>query len=534
MLASNNSSAGVYTAENDRSQRLEAVSTSTGAIVGASNRGPIGVATLTVDNEDHKLVFGNADARVSYMHYCAELFHKESSRLYSVRVALDYKFGGMFIETKSNFATTRNLESGFESLNEIQFQLNDILFIYAADPGAWNNEIEIVYYPDINDLSGEAFFIEVYENGSAVATEVFRCTIYDKVDGNGKQLFVEDAINKKSSLIRVALNEAHPAFEVRENPDIMNAIGSGKLIGGDNGRDIRTSDPEALAAILQAWELYEDWEFIDVNILINGGYALPAVHLKMDEIAVKRQDCIAVLDMPSDMQEATDAVDYRRNVLGFSTSHSAIYTPDIQIRDKVQGRDIYIPPSGYVASRYAYTDNAEAPWFAPGGTDRGNLSECSGVAYKYKQGHKNMLAENQINYIVAMAGNGVNIMGADTMYATASALRDIGIRRMLCFLKATVRIGQLFGVYEPNDDILRTQMRTSVEDVLLPIKRKRGLYWYQVICSRANNTNEMMDNGDLLIDVYLDPTRYAKRIHLNAIVPRTGELTTTEELLDQL
>lgn len=534
MLASNNTSAGVYTAENDRSQRLEAVSTSTGALVGASHRGPIGVPTLTVDNEDHKLTFGNANARVSYMHYCAELFHRESSRLYSVRVALDYKFGGMFIETKVNFSRTRKLMAGFESLNELQFRTDDILFIYGANPGEWNNGIEIVYYPDVNDLAGEAFFIEVYENGSAVATEVFRCTTHDRIDGNNNQMFIEDAINSKSKLIRVALNENHPGFAVRENPKLINAVGNGMLEGGDNGRDIQTSDNEALAAILQGWELYEDWEYIDVNILINGGYAVPAVHLKMDAVAEKRQDCIAVLDMPRDKQEAVDAVDYRRNILALSTSHSAIYTPDIQIRDKENGRDIYIPPSGYVASRYAYTDRVEAPWFAPGGTDRGNLPECSGVAHKYKQGHKNMLAENQINYIVAMSGNGINIMGADTMYATASALRDIGIRRMLCFLKATVRIGQLFGVYEPNDDLLRTQMRTSVEDVLLPIKRKRGLYWYKVICSRANNTNEMMDNGDLLVDVYLDPTRYAKRIHLNAIVPRTGELSTTEELIDQL
>ena len=533
MLATNSSSAGVYTVTNDRSQRLSAASTSTGATVGAALKGPVGVPTLTVDNDDYQLVFGDKNAQVSFMHYCAELFHRESSRLYTVRVALDYKFGGVFVETRTNFSRTRPLLQGFESLSEVQFQTNDILFIYGANPGDWNNDIEVVYRPDTTDLSGEAFFVEVYVGGSSVAVEQFRCTTHDKIGANGAQMFIEDVINQRSQYIRVAVNDSHPAFQVRNNPDLINAIGSAQLAGGDNGKDIRTDDPESLAAILQGWDKFSNWEEVDVHILINSGYAVPAVHLKMDNIAVTRNDCIAVLDMPSDKQEATDAVDYRRNILNLNSSHSAIYTPDIEIYDATNDRDIFIPPSGYVASRYAYTDKKDALWFAPGGTDRGNLSECSGVRHKYKLGHKNILAENQINPIISIAGSGINIFGADTMQSIPSALSDIGVRRMICFLNATVRINQLFGVYEPNDDVLKTQMQTSIEDILKPIKRKRGLYWFKVICSRKNNPNDLIASGDLIVDVYLDPTRYAKRIHLNAVVPRTGELEYAESLIDQ-
>lgn len=532
MLATNSSSAGVYSAENDRSQRISAIGTSIGAVVGASNRGRVMQPTLAVDNEDFRSKFGRKDPRVGFMHYAAEAFLKQASRLQVIRVALECKYGGAFLSTQNNFASARALAQGLDEPDEAAFLPNDIAFFHAIDQGDWNNNLRVVFYPDVNDDEGKNFYVEVYEGNTAIASEVHLCRNFEYVDGNGQQLFIEDVINQNSDLIRVVFNDNHPGLVPDETNMLVNAVGEMRFTGGDNGKPITMNDPQAVAKILEAWELLSDWELIDVNILINAGLTLPAIQLKMDEVAQRRQDCIAILDIPRTHQEASDAINYRRNVLNLNSSWSAAYGPDVMIRDTDNGRDLYVPPSGHVAAQFAYTDRVAAAWFAPGGLNRGKLEDVSAVRENYKLGHLNALAENQINPIRFIEGNGINIWGADTLYAVKSALNDIGIRRLLAMLHGSVRINNLVAVFQPNDEFLRAQQRTSLENILQPILLARGLYWYEVVCDERNNTPQTEANGDLIIDVYLDPVRYTKRIHLNAVIPKTGGIAFAESLIN--
>lgn len=531
MLATNSPSAGVYTIENDLSQRIAAASTSIGAIVGASHRGPVGVPTLVVDQADFRAQFGLKDARLSYMHYCAEAFLEEASRMYVVRVALEAKHGGIFFE-KDNFSVPRALAAGFEDLAEVTFAANDVLFFYGANPGEWNNKLRITIYPKVSDPDGQLFILQIFEGDSSIPVEQFECTTHDNVDGSGTQTFIEDVINENSKVVRVVLNKAHPEFAQNPKPNLMNAICQGPLVGGDNGVDVQMSNNESLSALIDAWDLFEDWELIDVNILINAGYTHVAFQHKMDEIARIRQDCIAVLDVPKNDQEASEAVAWRRNNFLLSTSSSALYSPNLLIRDEINGRDVWVPPSGHIAAVYARTDTDAATWFAPAGLIRGQLKGVKALAEDYKLGHRDILVENQINSIRNMSGNGIVVWGADTAYSTPSALTDVGVRRMLAFLHASVRLNNLSPVFEPNDDFLRSQQRQAGEALLEPIKRGRGLYWYEVICDKRNNTDNLIGNGDLIVDYYLDPTRFVKRIHLNAIIPRTGGIQFAESLID--
>jgi phage tail sheath protein FI len=529
MLASDSHSAGVYTTENNRSVRIKNASTSTGAIVGASNRGPVMEPILCLDNTDFKQTFGKKNPKIGFMHYCAEAFLEEA-QLYAVRVSLDHKYGGVFISTDSNFSKSRLLPLGLDSPNLINFSETDIMFIHGVDPGIWNNEIRVLWYPDVNDPDSQAFYVQVYEGNTQIASETYRCTTHEKMEGD--QLYIEDKINEKSKLIRVRMNTNHKSFENNPEPNLINAVGTAFLTGGEDGSPFSLEDNRYVAECLKAWDLLSDWEQVDVNILINGGLSIPSIHLKMDSICSIRQDCIAVLDIPKNKQEPLDAVTYRRETLNLNSSLSTLYTPDILIRDKDNGRDQLVPPSGHVAARYAYTDKHFEAWFAPGGLSRGKMKKAIDLNHNYVLRARNILTKNQVNTIISISGNGINIWNADTLEANKSALNDIGVRRMLCFLHASIRINSLFAVFEPNDSILRSRQRTSIEDLLDPIKKGRGLSWYEVICDSRNNPPNIISNGDLIVDVYLVPIRYAKRIHVSAIIPRTGQIEFAVDLLN--
>lgn len=537
MLATKSTSAGVYTVENDRSQRITATSTSIGAMVGATKKGPIGVPTLVTDNEDFASVFGGKDPKFSLAPYCADAFLTEANRLYFTRVARNALYGGVIVFTDNNFASTRHLSSGFADPDSIVLTPNDIMLVYGRDEGEWNNDLWIEFYPNTSDPSGESFIFNVYNGTSTVPVETYTGTSFRKVNDANKQLYIADQVNENSAFIRIKFNTSHAEFSVTNRPLLLNAIGggirddvnnelNGQLILGDNGDAITTGD------IINAWDRYIDPEEIDVNILINAGYSDPAIQLKMDTICEVRQDCIAILDLPSDMQETSDAINYRRNVLNLNSSLSAMYGPDLKIRDTENGVDVWIPPSGHVAAVFARTDEVAAPWYAPAGIERGYLNNVLGLKETYKQGHRNALVENQINIVRSISGQGVLVWGADTMYTVKSALNDVGIRRLLCMLHASIQINNQYAVFRPIDNLLFEQQTATLQNLLEPIRRNRGLYWYEVICDERNNTSNTIANGDLIVDVYLDPTRYTKRIHITAVIPKTGQISSAIEYVD--
>ena len=178
------------------------------------------------------------------------------------------------------------------------------------------------------------------------------------------------------------------------------------------------------------------------------------------------------------------------------------------------------------------TADQVASWLAPGGLNRGKLDFATDVRYRFKQGDRDVLVDNQINPIAIFEGEGIFMWGADTTYTTKSPLQDIGIRRLLAMLHASARANNLSAVFEPNDDILKQRQKSAMEAILEPIKTGRGLRWYAVTCDYTNNTAEDEARGDLIIDVFLDPTRYTKRIHVTAIVPPVGDIQYALQLIN--
>jgi phage tail sheath protein FI len=189
--------------------------------------------------------------------------------------------------------------------------------------------------------------------------------------------------------------------------------------------------------------------------------------------------------------------------------------------DTYNDREIFIAPSGLVAAAYARTDSVAETWFAPAGMNRGDLNILA-VGAVYNQGDRDALTDAQINSIRVIPGSGYKIWGADTMQAKASALSNVNVRRLLNFVKKSIAVASQYSVYEQHDIVLRAMLKDICDRFLKPIKSGRGLYSFYVQCDELNNPPEIVASGDLNLDVFLDPVIPAKRIHLNAIVTKTG------------
>jgi phage tail sheath protein FI len=239
-----------------------------------------------------------------------------------------------------------------------------------------------------------------------------------------------------------------------------------------------------------------------------------------------------VLDIPSTMQDTSDAITYRANDLNLDSSYAAMYTPDVKILDKFNDLELWVPPSGFVAAAYAHTDEVAQAWFAPAGMTRGslNISEARKI---YTLGHRDALTDSQINAIRYFPnGSGYKIWGADTMQTMASALSNVPVRRLMNMIEKAIGVADLYSVFDPNDQILRSKLKVMISEYLQPIRDAGGLYWYQVICDESNNPPSTIAAGMVVVDAYFDPVITTKRIKLTANILKTGA-TYREAVLDR-
>lgn len=508
-------SAGVYTGERDNSITTQGIPTSIAGAVGRLTRGPVMVPTYTVQTGELDTIWGKADPRKSFLHHCMYPVLQETVA-YIVRVAPNALYGGIRLTTVNNFVQTGVVGSVADP-SQYVFNTEDVMIIHGANPGVWNNDLRVVAYPDTSDSSGDGFILQVYEGTSTVSVATYRGTLWDKKDGFGRQLFIEE-VTKNSKFIRVKVNTAHPALE-NVNRNLVNAVVSGTFSGGEDGEDATVGD------LLEGWDLLADPEEFDVNLLVECGSGAenPAIPQAMLAIAEARDDCFAILDVPSDQQEAQLAVNFRRNTLNVNTSYGGLFSPDILIRDPYSDAQLYVPPSGDIAASFAKSDNGYGIQYAAAGVVRGQIGRALGLAQTYKLPHRDLFADNQINPIRNISGGGICTWGVDTLQTYRSALSDIPIRRMVSHLKVAIARTAITGVYEPNDTTLQLELIRIADSYLRPFLT-RGLQRFEVVCDERNNTPELVASGDVMLDVYIWPTYVTRQIHLNAIVPKTGQV----------
>lgn len=518
-----NSSAGVYINETDISDRIQAVSTSIGAIVGQSNYGPVNQRTLITSTRQFLETFGKPDAKLTFMHYAALAFLAESQRLYVTRVAKNARYGGIVCRRVGNFNVSSPFTIGYDADDQTRgytFDTRDLFIVYAKNPGAWNNELSVIIKPVTANVDDNTFIIEVYRKPSSVVIEKFTCTLNMTLDGYGKQLQVEEQINATSKFINVLVNFNNAIINADPTAKIINSLDGHDFEKGFNGEIVTREQAYDMVNI--GWDLYSDPEEITFNIMINGGYADPSVQLTMDSICNRRKDCIAIFDVPSYSQELQSALDYR-GMMNIDSSYSALYSPDLFIVDEYNSIKLHVPPSGHVAAIYALTDRVASAWNAPAGMNRGGLAVL-GLRQIYDQGARDALDGSQINALRVFYGAGIKVWGSSTLQTRASALSEISVRRLMIMLEQSIAQAALYSVFEQNDRFLRARLTSIATGFLEPIKRGNGIYAYRVVCDDTNNTSDIIANGDTILDVYIDPALPVKRIQLSTIIAKTGAI----------
>lgn len=406
------------------------------------------------------------------------------------------------------------------------------------------NVIQFVQWPDDGSLTPNAaqqpitsaanlpkpiqtFGINVYDTSvnSSYPRESFNVSYYDNTDSTGLETELEQRINPFSEYIQVTSNiPTVTAIDGNVLPP-MNSVLPTAMAGGNSG-DVPTS-----FQIAAAWNTFADKQLYAVNILLNSGHADPTVQLAMDTLAQQRGDCVALLDVPSTQQKFQQAINYRKLQLNLNSTYSALFNPDVLEADTINGKQQYVPFSGWAAALCARTDRVANPSFSIAGLNRGLVNVLK-TRYTYDQGQMDAMFQAQVNYTQTFIGQGIALWEQQTLAAQMSALSWLSVRRIVNVIKTALYQFLLYSLQEPNDDFTGRQIVASCSDYLQSIQNARGISSFTVISDASNNTAQDFNSGIRNVTVIIVPVIPIHIINLQVVVSKQG--VSFQEALSQV
>jgi phage tail sheath protein FI len=127
-----------------------------------------------------------------------------------------------------------------------------------------------------------------------------------------------------------------------------------------------------------------------------------------------------------------------------------------------------------------------------------------------------------VNSIATFPNTGVVVFGQKTLQKKASALDRVNVRRLLIELKSFISQVADTLVFEQNNIITRNNFLSQVNPYLASVQQRQGLTAFRVVMDESNNTPNVIDNNQLVGQIYLQPTRTAEFIILDFNVLPTG------------
>jgi len=212
-----------------------------------------------------------------------------------------------------------------------------------------------------------------------------------------------------------------------------------------------------------------------------------------------------------------------RNVTAsLNSSYSTIYGNWVKVFDNTLDDFCWVPFSGFAAAAMANTDTNFQPWFAPAGFTRGIISGVSDIAIYPKQKQRDQLYKISINPVTFFPNEGFVMYGQKTMLKKPSAFDRINVRRLFLNLEKATESTSKFFVFEPNTLLTRTRVVNTLRPIFENAKNTEGLYDYLIVCDERNNTPDIIDQNELVVDIYLKPVRTAEFILVNFYATRTS------------
>jgi hypothetical protein len=572
-------SPGVLAIENDQSFITQQPVQAGAAIIGPTPKGKVGIPVLCTTYSDYLNKFGSTflSGSQTYTYFTSiaayNYFNSGGNTLLVTRVvsgstSLDWTPAtSSFISSSAHSAGSPYNASPFilETLSEGIIMnstgptgSDGTLLSGSADNFRWQTTS-----PNINDGTFSLLIRQgndsdinqsVVESWGPLSLDPFAANYIEKVIGNQVETIRSDngeyyvqltgSFQNNSSIIRVKqVNQTTPNY--LDNNGVFQPQFTGSLPTSSNGtfgsakgtnipsvagnyyENITSTNIQGLTAnaYVESISLLANKDAYKYNILIAPG--LISSHGAPSSTAItqiqttvqERGDAIAIIDLvPYNAQIGT----VTSTVSSYNTPYMATYWPWLKTVDPNTGNQVWVPASTMIPSVYAFNDSVAAPWFAPAGINRGILPTIIQAERILTQGNRDTLYQSNVNPIATFPGAGIVVFGQKTLQKKRSALDRVNVRRLLIELKNYIsQVADTF-VFEQNDANTRSELLAIINPYLSSIQQQQGLTSFKVIMDESNNPPSVVDQNQLVGQIYLQPTKTIEFILLDFNILPTG------------
>lgn len=205
-----------------------------------------------------------------------------------------------------------------------------------------------------------------------------------------------------------------------------------------------------------------------------------------------------------------------------NSSYSCAYANWVKVNDMFSGTNIWVPFSPIAAADFANVDQNFEPWYAPAGFTRGKVTTALALAITPKQKERDQIYRIGLNPVAFFPNDGFNIFGQKTLLRQPSAFDRINVRRLFLYLEKATKKTTKYFIFEPNTLFTRNRVIATLTPIFDRAKNTQGLYDFLIVCNKSNNTPAVIDQNELVVDIYLKPVRAAEFILVNFYATSTG------------
>ena len=559
--------------EVDLSGIVPAVTSSTGAIVGDFNWGPINQAILVGNETELVDRFGSptlvADSNnIDFL--SASHFLKYSGSLQVVRGkgsleknAVDSADAGQaaLVENLADWNTDKSghttdgkrffAKYAGKAGNSLAVSVcpwssnNDSAFENWAYKGFFDAAPGTSDFVSARSASGTAAHDEVHvaivdEDGkftgtpnTVLETWPFLSLATDAKATDGTTNFALDVLNDRSAYVWAAGIGAQQPTNVAAADFTTNTV-----TGTGRNADTRSFNGGAQTTQLtlqnydSAFDAFADEDVIQVDFLVAPGLpttsAQDTIVERLNTIANTRKDCVVVTSpAKEDIVNVQNPSTITDNLKAFaegipSSSYVIVDGNWLKVYDKYNDEYVFIPAASSTAGLMAATDFSTAPWFSPAGQRRGQYFGVSSLAWNPTKAQRDTLYKASVNPIVNLPGQGVLLFGDKTKLNRPSAFDRINVRRLFLVMERAIKAAAQNVMFEFNDEFTRAEFVNVVEPFLRDIKGRRGISDFRVVCDETNNTANVIDNNQFVADIFVKPARSINYVTLSFVAVRTG------------
>ena len=147
------------------------------------------------------------------------------------------------------------------------------------------------------------------------------------------------------------------------------------------------------------------------------------------------------------------------------------------VKDLLDRQRVTLPPSAAVAGAIVTTDNERGVWKAPANLSLNAVAAPVVRLDNDAQATLNVDATSgkSINAIRTFNGKGTLVWGARTLAGNSNEWRYIPVRRLFIQVESDIKRATSYAVFEPNNAITWTKLRTQVESYLTRLWQDGGL-----------------------------------------------------------